>query len=161
MAKELAGKLIELLFKKSWHIVFAESCTAGLVSDALARVQGASKVLWGSFVSYVPEAKGAMLGIKRDLIDRCGAVSRETAEAMAAGALRASGADVSASVTGLAGPDGDGSAVSVGTVWITVAFKTGESWSTKSFFSGTRNEIRFLAAEQVLLELLKRLDTNG
>jgi PncC family amidohydrolase len=118
-----AHAAVRLLRDNALTLALAESCTAGLVADSIACVPGASNVFWGSFVTYQVAAKVAMLGIDRALIDRYGAVSAETARAMAEGALEKSGADLSASVTGLAGPDGDDRGTPIGTVWIAVAVR--------------------------------------
>jgi PncC family amidohydrolase len=99
-----AETLIRTLASASLSLAAAESCTGGLVSDLLVRVPGASRVFWGSFICYSIDAKRRMLGIGEDLILRFGAVSRETACAMALGALEKSGAGAAVSVTGLAGP---------------------------------------------------------
>jgi PncC family amidohydrolase len=152
-----AALLIEDMARASLTLVLAESCTAGLVADLLAGVPGASRVLWGSFVTYSPEAKKRMLGVDDALLRDYGAVSRETALAMAEGALERSGADMTLSVTGLAGPDGDGSPVPVGTVWIGTAFRGGEGEAVVFHFTGTRNEIRSAAAGEALNVLLRRL----
>jgi len=146
--------LVERLAAASKKVVFAESCTAGSASGLLASAPGASGVLWGSFVCYAIPAKVKMLGLNKGLIMRYGAVSRETACAMAAGALKQSGADFAVSITGLAGPDGDGSGVPVGTVWIGLASQA-EGSSAKEFrYAGARNEVRERAAQEALRELL-------
>jgi PncC family amidohydrolase len=88
-------------------VALAESCTAGMVSNLLGSFPGASRVLWGSFVCYTKEAKISMLGIDGGELDAHGLVSAETARAMAEKTLEKSGADVAASVTGLAGPAQD------------------------------------------------------
>ena len=154
-AEEKAACLIKKLKDFSCRLCLAESCTAGLISGLLAAVPGASGVLWGSFVCYTKEAKIRMLDLNEDEIKVHGLVSKETACSMALGALKKSEADSSnevcfaASVTGLAGPDGDGSSVPVGTVWAAVASKGGIV--TKEFhFTGTRNEVRLLAAISVM-----------
>ena len=158
-AKDASGALIKKFSASGRTLALAESCTAGLVSQLLAGTPGASAVLWGSFVCYSPEAKTAMLGIEKEKIAAFGLVSGETAQLMACGALEKSGADIAAAVTGLAGPEGDGSAVPVGTVWVAAARKnrseTGELFEeAKKFnFSGSRNEVRLQAAIAVL-ELL-------
>jgi PncC family amidohydrolase len=152
-----AAALLEKLAARSWRAVFAESCTAGLAADLLARIPGASGVLWGSFVCYTPEAKAAMLGLDRGFIGRYGAVSRETARAMAQGALDKSGAEAAAAVTGLAGPGGDGSGEPVGTVWIATALRGEAAEAVRFQFDGSRNEIRARAAAAALEELLKRV----
>ena len=145
-----AETLIQKLIASSRTLALAESCTAGLVSSLLASVPGASGALWGSFVCYTPEAKTSMLGIDREKLLSCGLVSRETASLMAAGALQKSGADIAAAVTGLAGPTGDGSGTTVGTVWIATAGR-GRTTGEKGFhFTGSRNEVRLQAADAVI-----------
>jgi PncC family amidohydrolase len=154
---ELAGALIEKAAAASLRVAAAESCTAGLVADLLAGVPGASRVFWGSFVCYSAEAKRRMLGIDKNLIRRYGAVSRETACAMARGALRKSGAGAAVSVTGLAGPGGDGGPVPVGTVWIGVQTREGEPEAAVFHYEGLRNEVRMSAAYDALRMLLDKV----
>ena len=161
-AEEKAACLIKKLKDFSCKLCLAESCTAGLISGFLAAVPGASSVLWGSFVCYTREAKARMLDLDEKEMEVHGLVSEKTACSMAMGALKKSEADSSsevcfaASVTGLAGPDGDGSSVPVGTVWAAVASKGGIV--TKEFhFTGTRDEVRLLAAVSVMEMILERL----
>jgi PncC family amidohydrolase len=149
-AEETAKGLLQKLKSLSLKLALVESCTAGLVSNLLADIPGASSVLWGSFVCYTAQAKISMLGIDGELLKKYGLVSCETARAMAEGALEKSGAGLAASVTGLAGPDGDDSTVPVGTVWIAVAMRGKETFAKKFLFSGTRNEVRLCAAKNVL-----------
>jgi PncC family amidohydrolase len=161
-AAQAAQALIRYLSGRSATLVLAESCTAGLAADLLARTSGASRVLWGSFVCYTGEAKIAMLGLDRQRLARYGLVSGETARDMALGALEKSGASLSASVTGLAGPDGDGSGAAVGTVWIARAEAGSSRAAAREFhFQGSRNEVRLRAAAAVLEELLEALDISG
>ncbi|AEF83530.1 CinA domain protein [Treponema primitia ZAS-2] len=152
-----AAALITALAAESLTLAAAESCTAGLVADRIARVPGASRVFWGSFVTYSIDAKVKLLGIERELIDRCGAVSRETACAMADGALEKSGAHVAVSVTGLAGPDGDGSGQPVGTVWIGFARQGFSAEALCRHYDGDRSAIRNAAAGDAISILLNRL----
>jgi PncC family amidohydrolase len=150
-------EIIETLKSRALTLVTAESCTAGLIAAALAAIPGASSVLWGGFVVYTLDAKEKMLGIEKTFLDTHGAVSSETACAMAAKALEKSGADIALSVTGLAGPDGDGSGVPVGTVWIGRC-KRGERAAAKHFFfSGDRGMIRGAACEAALEIILGAL----
>ena len=141
----------------------AESCTAGLIAALVACIPGASAVLWGSFVSYTEDAKESMLGIPKELIKQHGPVSRFVAEAMATKALEKSGASWAYSVTGLAGPGGDGSPTPIGTVWISIAGrgegKSGQFHieSKKQIFTGTRDDIRSASAIAVLEALLEKL----
>jgi PncC family amidohydrolase len=113
-------------------------------------------VLWGGYVTYTEDAKKTMLGVSEQTLTLHGAVSGETALEMASGALRVSQATVAAAVTGLAGPDGDGSGTPVGTVWMAVAVRGDIARSAREqtllrHYSGIeRNELRRLAAEDLL-----------
>jgi PncC family amidohydrolase len=155
-AENSAPELVRELGEKSLTLVLAESCTAGLAADLVARIPGASKVFWGSFVSYTIDAKVSMLGLEREKIEKHGAVSGETACSMAEGALKKSGASLAGAVTGLAGPDGDGSGTPVGTVWIATA--TGEGAEAEVFhYHGSRDGIRHRAASRLIMQVLKRI----
>jgi PncC family amidohydrolase len=159
-AEEKAACLIEKLKAVSQKLVLAESCTGGLISSLLAETPGTSGVLWGSFVCYTKEAKVSMLGLKESELSD-GLVSEKTAHSMAEGALQKSEADIAAAVTGLAGPNGDGSNAPVGTVWTAVTLRGGEI-NTKMFnFTGSRNEVRLYAACAVLDEIIKKLSIKG
>jgi len=149
-AEKAAEELIHKLRAKSMTLALAESCTAGLISALLAGTPGASGVLWGSFVCYTKEAKVSLLGLDSAALVKYGLVSAETACLMADGALQKSGADLAASVTGLAGPEGDGSPVPVGTVWTAVALRDGEPEAKEFHFTGSRNAVRLRAAAAVL-----------
>ncbi|MDR2371303.1 MAG: nicotinamide-nucleotide amidohydrolase family protein [Treponema sp.] len=149
--------LVERLAALGRTLAAAESCTAGLVADMIASVPGASRVFWGSFVTYMLDAKTVMLGLDRAALEKYGAVSRETACAMAEAALAKSGAGAAVSVTGLAGPDGDGTSVPVGTVWVATALAGGASAARVFHFKGERDAVRRAAAEAALQETLDRL----
>jgi PncC family amidohydrolase len=157
-AEAAARALVRGLEASSKMIVLAESCTGGLAAELIARIPGASRVLWGSFVSYTPEAKVRMLGLSRGILEKYGAVSRETACAMAEGALEKSGVFLALALTGLAGPGGDGSAVPVGTVWIAAAVRGEPVEAAAFYFEGGRNQVRTSAAAAAFAEALKRLD---
>jgi len=157
-AEKKAEALVKKLKTLSLTVALAESCTAGMVSGLLANVAGASCVLWGSFVCYTQGAKVSMLGLDNDELSAYGLVSRETASSMAGGALQKSGADIAAAVTGLAGPDGDGSSVPVGTVWIASAVREGKVTAREFHFEGSRNTVRIRAATAVL-EIIESLLT--
>jgi nicotinamide-nucleotide amidase len=101
-----AWDLLDLCKTKKLTVVTAESCTGGLVAAVLTDAPGASKVVDGGFVTYSNEAKQACLNVPRELLEKFGAVSEQVARAMAEGALAASPADLSVSITGIAGPDG-------------------------------------------------------
>jgi PncC family amidohydrolase len=155
MALERARMLVLALGEKQLSLALAESCTAGLAAALIASVPGASRVLWGSFVCYTAQAKAAMLGLDPQRLDQFGLVSGETACDMAKGALEKSGADIAAAVTGLAGPDGDGSDTPVGRVWLASVLQGGSPRAKAYNFSGSRNEIRLKAALVLMEDLLE------
>jgi PncC family amidohydrolase len=98
-----------------------------------------------------------MLGIAEEVLIKYGLVSGETARAMALGALEKSGAHAAVSITGLAGPGGDGSPVPVGTVWIGTALRSGKVQTVQFHFNGPRNTIRLQAAGKALEQIRKQL----
>ena len=112
----LARRVIEENAALGRKLAVAESCTGGLVSAALTEIAGSSAVLDRGFVTYSNEAKREMLGVPGDIIDTFGAVSVACAWAMAAGALKRSGADVAVAISGVAGPGGGSEMKPVGTV---------------------------------------------
>lgn len=101
-----ARALLERACELNISIVTAESCTGGLIGSLLTDVEGVSRAFERGFIVYTDDAKCELLAIDRRTIARCSAVSRETAIAMAEGALRRSHGDVSIAVTGFAGPAG-------------------------------------------------------
>ncbi len=106
-------------------VATAESCTGGLVAGALTEIAGSSDVVDRGFVTYSNAAKHAMLGVAEATLARHGAVSRETAEAMARGALGHADADLAVAVTGIAGPGGGSAAKPVGLVHFAAAARDG------------------------------------
>ena len=165
---DYAKELVELLTLRKENLVLAESCTAGLAADCIAGIPGASAVLWGSFVSYTADAKAKMLGIPLELIEKHGAVSIPVAIAMAEAALMESSASWSCSVSGLAGPGGDGSDKPVGSLCIAIACKNSGNLSSESFsylvregnMVPQRNEIRLAAAALIFEHILKKIMQN-
>jgi len=156
-AEKTAENLAQKLKKYSITLALAESCTAGMAASLIVGIPGASTVLWGCFVCYTEKAKVSMLGIDGKELSVNGLVSMKTASLMAEAALKKSGAHIAAAVTGLAGPDGDGSSVPVGTVWIAIA-KKGENVLTKEYhFSDSRNNVRVRAAAALLEAVLNVL----
>lgn len=116
----LPATVVELLKQNEKKIATAESCTAGLLSGKLTEVAGASQVFECGIAAYSPEIKRQVLGVPESVLDTQGAVSPETAGAMAVGARRVGGADIGIGITGVAGPDpSEGKAV--GTVYVALA----------------------------------------
>ena len=101
-----SAELLELCRRANLKIATAESCTGGLIVSCLTEIAGSSDVVERGFVTYSNEAKMEMLGVPRMLITLHGAVSEQVARAMAEGALARSLADLTISVTGIAGPGG-------------------------------------------------------
>ena len=118
---EAAQVLLDLCRQKTLKIATAESCTGGLLAATITEIPGSSDVLDRGFVTYTNEAKQAMLGVKAKTLNSFGAVSRETAEAMAQGALSHAPVDLSASITGIAGPGGGSPGKPVGLVHFVAA----------------------------------------
>jgi nicotinamide-nucleotide amidase len=120
-----ARALLDLCRARKLTIATAESCTGGLVAATLTEIPGSSDVFERGFVTYSDAAKAAMLGVPTLVLQRFGAVSRETAEAMAQGALVHSPADLAVSITGIAGPGGGSPGKPVGLVHFAAAARGG------------------------------------
>ncbi len=143
-----------LLVSKALTISTAESCTGGLISATLVNYPGISAVLSHGVVTYSNEAKIQLLGVKKETLDRFGAVSEETAKEMVEGLIRLTGTKVGISVTGIAGPGGGTEAKPVGLVYAGL-YVNGRVMVKKFNFSGTRQEIRNKTVQSVL-EWLRR-----
>lgn len=144
-----ASTIGELLLEQNFTIATAESCTAGLLCHLIGKVPGASAWLRGGWVTYTNELKVSQLGVSPSLLKEYGAVSSEVAAAMAHGAAIASGAEVTLSITGIAGPTGGCDAKPVGTIFIGCHVQG--SVEVREFrFSGERNAIQELAARAAL-----------
>lgn len=133
----------------------AESCTGGLVAQRLTSVPGSSDVFLGAIVAYADEVKTRELGVLREMLERHGAVSAETAAAMAAGARERLGADVAVAVTGIAGPGGGAEEKPVGLVYLHAEGPEGGR-GVEFQFAGDRESIRRRAAATAL-HLVRRL----
>ena len=134
-----AKKIGEILKSKSWTIATAESCTAGGISNALARVEGASAYLKGGVVSYTNEIKQKILWINPQVIEMYDVVSMEVAKDMAASIRNLYNTDVGIGITGYVGQTGGNKKVPNGTVWISVICK-GVTNTVRYNVSGSRNE---------------------
>jgi nicotinamide-nucleotide amidase len=137
----------------------AESCTGGMVAQRLTSVPGSSRVFVGGVVAYADEIKAAELGVPAEMLERHGAVSAETAEAMADGARDRLGADVAVAVTGIAGPDGGTADKPVGLVYLHASGPSG-SRGADFVFPGDREGVRRRAAVTAL-HLVRRLLTQS
>jgi nicotinamide-nucleotide amidase len=122
---EPARALLDLCRAKKLTIAAAESCTGGLLAATLTEIPGSSDVFDRGFVTYSNDAKTAMLGVPADLLATFGAVSGETAQAMASGALAQAGVDLAVAITGIAGPGGATPGKPVGLVHFAAASRGG------------------------------------
>ncbi|OLD99840.1 MAG: hypothetical protein AUG91_05805 [Actinobacteria bacterium 13_1_20CM_4_69_9] len=147
--------VLDLCGARGLTLATAESCTGGMVAERLTSVPGSSRVFLGGVVAYADEVKKAELGVPAELLERHGAVSAETAAAMAAGARERLGADVAVAVTGIAGPDGGSDEKPVGLVYLHAESPFG-SRTADFVFPGDREGIRRRAAVTAL-HLVRRL----
>ena len=155
---EKATSVLEAARAAGKHIATAESCTGGLISGALTAIAGSSDVVAGGIVSYSNEVKEARLGVPADVIETQGAVSYETACAMAEGARRELSVDLAVSVTGIAGPGGAVPGKPVGTVWIGVCDNSGAD-AHVYHFAGSRDEVRAQTVAAALDSLAAHMET--
>ena len=148
-----------LLLERHLTIATAESCTAGMIAAALTEMPGSSGYLVGGEVVYSNESKIKMLGVPRETIDSAGAVSRETAAAMATGARLLHDVDIGVAVTGIAGPGGGTDAKPVGLVFLGMATHDAIHIERR-VFGGDRSTIRkrtVTAALQMLQQFLRQI----
>ena len=138
----LAAEVGALLGANGQKLATAESCTGGWVAQCLTAIAGSSDWFERGFVTYSNEAKQEMLGVARETLDRHGAVSVATAQAMAQGALRRSRADGSVAITGIAGPTGGSPDKPVGTVCFGWAGPDGFTTTELCHLAGSRAEVR-------------------
>jgi len=158
---ELAETVLAAARARGRKIATAESCTGGLVAGALTAIAGSSDVFERGFVTYSNEAKAEMLGVDPRLIAAHGAVSPETAEAMAQGALAQARADLAVAVTGIAGPGGGSPHKPVGLVYFGTASASGRSVVEARFGEIGRDAIRAESVRRALRLLLPLAQSAG
>jgi nicotinamide-nucleotide amidase len=146
---ELAAAVLAACRARGWRVATAESCTGGLVAAALTSIAGASDVVDRAFVTYSNKSKMEMLGIPETVLAAAGAISGETALAMAKGALARAGVDLAVSVTGIAGPGGGTAEKPVGLVYLAIATAVA-SRSERHNFPGDRGDVRRAAVIRAL-----------
>ena len=150
--------LLSELRRNGMTFATAESCTAGMISARVGDIPGASDVLLGGIVSYANEVKENVLGVPHEVLTKYGAVSEECAKHMAEGARRVTGAGITVSVTGIAGPDGGTAQKPVGMVCFGVSDSRGTYTETKKFGSKrNRAKIRSLTTMYAMMLVIKRL----
>jgi nicotinamide-nucleotide amidase len=152
-----ASEIIELCKSKSKRLTTIESCTGGLLSAVLTAVPGSSEIFDCGFVTYSNEAKNKLVKVPSKTIIKFGAVSDEVAIAMAQGGLHEAGADISVSITGVAGPGGGTAQKPVGLVHFGIATNWSDAQPNRIIFSGTRDEIRYQSVEHALKMVYKEV----
>jgi nicotinamide-nucleotide amidase len=150
----LAESVLALCRTRGWRVATAESCTGGLVAAALTAIARSSDVVDRGFVAYSNDAKTELLGVPSAVLAAHGAVSAETATAMAQGAVARAGVDLAVSVTGVAGPGGSSPEKPVGLIHIAIARGDGGHKAERHVFPGDRGQIREAALIRAL-ELLQ------
>jgi nicotinamide-nucleotide amidase len=155
---ERAAALLALYRQRGLKLATAESCTGGLVAGLLTEIPGSSAVVERGFVVYSNEAKAELLGVPKPTLSAFGAVSEETARAMAQGAIAHSHADFAVAITGVAGPDGGTAEKPVGLVWFACAGRTGGGAAVaaeRRYGPLSRSEIR-TASVRTALDLFEQ-----
>ncbi|AZR72562.1 competence/damage-inducible protein A [Anoxybacter fermentans] len=150
----VVGKILK---KHGLKLAIAESCTGGLIGHRITNIPGSSDYFERGFVTYSNEAKIEELGVPEDVIVRYGAVSPETAKAMAEGVLENSRADIAVAVTGIAGPGGGTPEKPVGLVYCAIADKSGRVDLYDFHFWGEREWIKYSTSQYTLYHLWKYL----
>jgi len=152
--RALARSLLELCKARKLTIATAESCTGGLVAGALTEIPGSSDVVMCGFITYSNEAKQEFVGVKTETLANFGAVSKETAVAMALGALKRAKTDLVVSITGIAGPGGATPGKPVGLVHFGAAARDGRTLHLEKRFGAIgRSAVR----QRSVIEALKML----
>lgn len=155
--RDTAARVLDACRARGLKIATAESCTGGLVAGALTEIPGSSDVFDRGFVTYSNAAKQQTLSVAASILERHGAVSRETADAMAAGALAMSDADLAVAITGIAGPAGGSADKPVGLVHFAAASRDGSRvHCERRYGDAGRSAVRQQAVAEALamLELL-------
>lgn len=150
----LEKEIGDLLIGKNKTLAVAESCTGGLISSKITDISGSSKYFLGGVCSYSNYSKFHILNVKKDTLEKFGAVSEETAIEMAENVRKILGADFGISTTGIAGPTGGTDLKPVGLVWI--ALSTNKQTFTKKLLLGNNRERTKLRATYLALDMLKK-----
>ena len=150
----LAEQLGSLLLARGLTLSLAESCTGGLGAEIITRVAGSSAWFECAVVSYSNASKANLLKVASDTLEKFGAVSEQTAVEMASGVMAISGSQISAAVTGIAGPSGGTPTKPVGTVCFAWLGQNQAPRSTTAHFIGSRQEIRQQSAKTLIEGLI-------
>jgi PncC family amidohydrolase len=157
---DLAACLGERCLARGLQLAIVESCTGGLVGHLITEMPGSSAYYVGGLVTYSDRLKRDLVDVPADVLAAHGAVSAQTAIAMATGGRARTGADLGASVTGIAGPDGGSPEKPVGLTYVAVADSTGTE-VRRHVWSGSRTDNKRASAKAVLELILERLETTA
>ena len=159
----LAERLQAICLGRGLTVAVAESCTGGLVADAITDIPGSSGYFLGGIVSYADTAKASLLGVPAEVLAAHGAVSAQVGLAMAEGVRERFAADLAAAVTGVAGPDGGSAAKPVGLTYVAVAAAHGAD-VRRFVWSGDRSANKVASAAvvlEILVEWASRVDSGS
>jgi PncC family amidohydrolase len=154
---ELAARLGERCLARGLRLATVESCTGGLVGHLITEIPGSSAYFLGGLVTYSDQLKHDMADVPTEVLASHGAVSAQTAIAMAIGGRARTGADLGAAVTGIAGPDGGSPDKPVGLTYVAVADARGTE-VRRFLWSGSRADNKRASADAVLALILDRID---
>jgi len=154
-------KLLLLCEDRQLNLGLAESCTGGSFAARLTQIPGASRCFAGSIVSYQDQVKTKVLGIPQQILKQKGAVNEEVALKMLEGALFQLGADIAASVTGIAGPDGGTLETPVGTVYLAIGGKQFQTKVTRLDLTGNRIEIIQKTIDWAIIQLIEMVQSSA
>jgi nicotinamide-nucleotide amidase len=158
-ADSMERVLVDKLHEHRLTLSAAESCTGGLIAKRITDIPGCSDVFFGGCVTYTNEVKQRLLGVSAETLDAHGAVSSETAIEMARGVRERTGSDIGISATGIAGPGGGTDETPVGTVFLGISTKDGESYRKLSLSARRSREfIRIVAATNAYDMVLKYIE---
>jgi PncC family amidohydrolase len=153
--KNLANKVVQKLIKKKLRVSFVESCTGGLLSSSITSISGSSKVFNLGLVTYSNKAKTDILKVPKKIISRYGAVSKECCLEMVKKLSKISKANISVSITGIAGPNGGTKIKPVGLVYIGIKKNNKIFIKEKKFKSKKRKTIQKLTTKEALKNILQ------
>jgi len=156
---ECAAELAARLRERGWTLATAESCTGGLLGDALSDLAGVSDVYLGGVIAYANSIKMQLLGVPESVLNSVGAVSAETAAVMAIGVQQRFGTQVALSTTGIAGPGGGSPEKPVGLVYLGLVTPHGV-WTERHIWSGNRRENKEASVRRILAWAVEMIESD-
>ena len=158
--KEKISVLAKLLQLNNLKLATAESCTGGLLSKLVTDLSGSSSWFSRGLVTYSNLSKQEILGVNLETLEKYGAVSQQTVEAMVDGLFASDEVSIGVSISGIAGPDGGTTEKPIGTVWIAWRLQSGAATSQCFLFAGNRDQVRQQAALEAIKGLISLLKAD-